>query len=47
MNRMQSNTDERRQQPAGGPIGKIVRGIAAGIGLASESYQHRKEKKAS
>ncbi|KAH8666541.1 hypothetical protein BX600DRAFT_275017 [Xylariales sp. PMI_506] len=30
----------------GGPIGKLVQGIAAGIGLASESYHHHKEKKA-
>jgi hypothetical protein len=47
MNRMQQNTDGRRQQAAGGPVGMLVRGIAAGIGLASESYQHHKEKKAS
>jgi hypothetical protein len=47
MNRMQHNTDDRRQQTAGGPVGKLARGIAAGIGLASESYQHHKEKKAS
>lgn len=45
MNRMQNNADGRRQAPAGGPIGMLVRGIAAGIGLASESYQHHKEKK--
>jgi hypothetical protein len=44
---MQHNIDGRRQQPAGGPVGMLVRGIAAGIGLASESYQHHKEKKAS
>jgi hypothetical protein len=47
MNRGQYNADGRRQQPVGGPVGKIVRGIAAGIGLASESYQHYKDKKAS
>jgi hypothetical protein len=47
MNRLQQNTDGRRQQQAGGPIGMLVRGIATGIGLASESIQHRKEKKAS
>lgn len=47
MNRGQHNPDGRRQQPVGGPVGMLVRGIAAGIGLASESYQHRKEKKAS
>jgi hypothetical protein len=41
------NADDRRQQRAGGPIGILVRGIATGIGLASESYQHRKDKKAS
>jgi hypothetical protein len=46
MNRMQHKTDSRRQGPAAGPIGMLVRGIAAGIGLASESYQHHKEKKA-
>jgi hypothetical protein len=45
MDRGQQNGDGRGQQ--GGPIGLLVRGIAAGIGLASESYQHRKEKKAS
>jgi hypothetical protein len=47
MNRMQRDPDGRRQQSAGGPVGMLVRGIAAGIGLASESYQHHKEKKAS
>jgi hypothetical protein len=47
MNRMQHNSDGRRQQSAGGPVSKLARGIAAGIGLASESYQHHKEKKAS
>jgi hypothetical protein len=47
MNRMQQNADGRQQQPVGGPIGLLVRGIATGIGLASESIQHRKEKKAS
>ncbi|KAH3941208.1 hypothetical protein HBI56_206250 [Parastagonospora nodorum] len=45
MNRMQHNADGCRQQPVGGPVGMLVRGIAAGIGLASESYQHHKEKK--
>lgn len=29
----------------GGPIGKIVQGVAAGIGLAAEAYHHNKEKK--
>lgn len=43
MNRTQ---DGRGLQAGGGPIGKIVRGIAAGIGLASESLHHRKEIKA-
>lgn len=47
MNYMQHGVDGRRQQPAGGPIGMLVRGIAAGIGLASEGYQHHKEKNAS
>ncbi|KAH8883374.1 hypothetical protein GQ53DRAFT_430881 [Thozetella sp. PMI_491] len=30
----------------GHPIEKVVRGLAAGIGLASEAYHHNKEKKA-
>jgi hypothetical protein len=47
MNRMQQDTDGRRQRPAGGPVSMLVRGMAAGIGLASESYQHHKGKKAS
>jgi hypothetical protein len=47
MNRRQRGTTGRGQGAAGGPVGLIVRGLAAGIGLASESYQHRKEKKAS
>lgn len=47
MNRMQRDMAGRRQTPAGGPIGLVVRGLAAGIGLASETYQHHKEKKAS
>ncbi|KAF2819223.1 hypothetical protein CC86DRAFT_375363 [Ophiobolus disseminans] len=47
MNRVQSNTDGRKPQQVGGPIGMLVRGIAAGIGLASESIQHHKAKKAS
>jgi hypothetical protein len=46
MNRRQRGTTGRGQGAAGGPVGLIVRGLAAGIGLASESYQHRKEKKA-
>jgi hypothetical protein len=29
----------------GGPIGKIVQGVAAGIGLAAEAYHHNKAKK--
>ena len=29
-----------------GPITRIVQGVAAGIGLAEESYHHHKEKKA-
>lgn len=44
---MHDNTHGRQQQRTGGPIGMLVRGIATGIGLASESLQHRKEKKAS
>jgi hypothetical protein len=47
MNRLQRDTNGRRQPPAGGPVGSLMRGLAAGIGLASESYQHHKEKKAS
>ncbi|KAF2996791.1 hypothetical protein E8E13_000250 [Curvularia kusanoi] len=47
MNRMQRDTTGRRQPQPGGPVGSLVRGLAAGIGLASESYQHHKEKKAS
>ncbi|KAH7395406.1 hypothetical protein DE146DRAFT_106815 [Phaeosphaeria sp. MPI-PUGE-AT-0046c] len=35
-----------RARGAGGPIGGFVRGIASGIGLATESYQHHKDKKA-
>lgn len=35
----------RRQDRGGGPLNPIVRGIAAGVGLASESMKHRKEKK--
>ncbi|KAI0515062.1 hypothetical protein F5B22DRAFT_608160 [Xylaria bambusicola] len=35
-----------QQQPGAGPGGVIVRGIATGIGLASEAYHHHKEKKA-
>lgn len=48
MNRGQDSPDGRRQRwPAGGPVGKMVRGIAAGIGLASETYHHHKANKAS
>lgn len=46
MDRMQ-RTSGGRQAPVRSPITTIVKGIAAGIGLASESYQHRKQKKAS
>lgn len=35
----------RDQNESGGPVVKLVQGIAAGIGLASESIQHRKGKK--
>lgn len=35
----------RNRNQSGGPVGKIVQGIAAGIGLASESIQHHQEKK--
>ncbi|KAK8005952.1 hypothetical protein PG991_012249 [Apiospora marii] len=44
MNRRQHNSDGGRQRA--GPVGKLVRGIATGIGLATESYQHHKDKKA-
>ncbi|KAF2274487.1 uncharacterized protein EI97DRAFT_401994 [Westerdykella ornata] len=47
MNRGQHNADGRRQQPVSGPVNMFVRGIAAGIGLASETYQHHRKKKAS
>ncbi|KAK7921535.1 heterokaryon incompatibility protein-domain-containing protein [Apiospora marii] len=46
MTRERHNTADRQQQPTGGPIGALVRGIASGIGLASEIYQHRKHKEA-
>lgn len=34
-----------RRGEAGGPLGALVQGAAAGVGLASESIQHHKEKK--
>ncbi|KAK8135194.1 hypothetical protein PG984_007206 [Apiospora sp. TS-2023a] len=43
MNRRQQNTDGRQQRA--GPVEKLVRGLATGIGLATESYQHHKDKK--
>lgn len=46
MDRMQRNP-AARQAPGRGPVNALVKGIAAGIGLASESYQHHKQKKAS
>ncbi|KAK8093317.1 heterokaryon incompatibility protein-domain-containing protein [Apiospora hydei] len=46
MLRGQRNADGGRQQRAG-PVGMLVRGLATGIGLATESYQYHKEKKAS
>lgn len=47
MNRGQRGGGGRgRARGAGGPIGGFVRGIASGIGLATESYQHLKDKKA-
>ncbi|KAK7949417.1 uncharacterized protein PG986_010303 [Apiospora aurea] len=46
MLRGQRNADGGRQQRAG-PVGMLVRGLATGIGLATESYQHHKQKKAS
>ncbi|KAL6706941.1 hypothetical protein ACN47E_004891 [Coniothyrium glycines] len=47
MDRRRQNTGGDRPQATAGPIGLLTRGIAAGIGLARESYEHRKEKKAS
>lgn len=47
MNRGQRGGGRGRGRGAGGPIGGLVRGIASGIGLATESYQHHKEKKTS
>lgn len=40
-----SSSGRRGKKSNGGPLTMIVKGVAAGIGLASESYQHRKEKK--
>ncbi|KAI0550031.1 hypothetical protein F4679DRAFT_595135 [Xylaria curta] len=41
------NQDRNSDSAAhGGPRGTIVRGIAAGIGLAAEAYHHHKEKNA-
>lgn len=34
-----------RRNESGGPLGMLVQGAAAGVGLASESIQHHKEKK--
>lgn len=34
-----------RRGEVGGPLGALVQGAAAGVGLASESIQHHKEKK--
>lgn len=42
----QENYSQGQQRQFGGPIGFAVKGLAAGIGLASESIQHHKEKKA-
>ena len=39
-----TRNDYSRQRE--GPITRIVQGVAAGIGLAEESYHHHKEKKA-
>ncbi|OAL03674.1 hypothetical protein IQ06DRAFT_366302 [Phaeosphaeriaceae sp. SRC1lsM3a] len=47
MNRGQRGGGGRgRGRGSGGPVGGFVRGIASGIGLVTESYQHRKEKQA-
>lgn len=35
----------RGADPNNRPIGKLVKTLAAGVGLASETYQHQKEKK--
>lgn len=42
-----SNSGRRanRSNGGGGPLTMIVKGVAAGIGFASETYQHHKEKK--
>lgn len=45
MNRWQRDTDGRQQRA--GPVAKLVRVLATGIGLATESYQHHKDKKVS
>ncbi|SPO00103.1 uncharacterized protein DNG_02955 [Cephalotrichum gorgonifer] len=42
MDARNSNNGRRRDS---GPLDPVIRGIAAGIGLASESIKHRKEKK--
>lgn len=40
-----SNSETGRSARRRGPISGLVRGIASGIGLASESYHHHQEKK--
>lgn len=36
---------DRHQRANGGPLGRVVQRLAAGVGLASESIQHHQEKK--
>lgn len=40
-----NRADRGRRGGGGGPLTGLVKGVAAGIGLASESIQHHKEKK--
>ena len=43
---MNMNNQYSRGRGQGGPLGLLVSGVATGIGLASESIRHHKEKKA-
>jgi hypothetical protein len=42
---MNMNNQYGRGRGKGGPLGLLVSGVATGIGLASESIHHHKEKK--
>lgn len=44
-NSSSNRADRGRRGGGGGPLTGLVKGVAAGIGLASESIQHHKEKK--